>query len=52
MHWVKSGFEKYFLWKVKTGDVEPWFEKMGLEVMFNLHLVEPCADCSGVPGKQ
>ena len=52
MHWVKSGFEKYFLWKVKIGDVEPWFEKMGLEAMFNLHLVEPCADCSGLPGKQ
>lgn len=52
MHWVKTSFEKYFLWKVKFGDVEPWFEKMGLEAMFNLHLVEPCADCSGVPGKQ
>ncbi len=52
MHWVKSGFEKYFLWKVKSGEIEPWFEKQGLKTMFDLELVEPCSECQGAPGSR
>ncbi len=52
MHLLKSGFEKYFLWKVKRGDMSPAFEEKALEVFLHLRLIEPCSDCNGSPGSR
>lgn len=50
MHWFKSAFEKYFMWKVKSGDVAPFFEESMLKFMFGVHPIHLCRDCSGSPG--
>jgi len=50
MHYIKSAFEKYFMWKVKHGDVAPWFEEKGLEFLLKVHPIHLCFDCSGSPG--
>ncbi|MDW8434212.1 MAG: FAD-dependent oxidoreductase [Aquificaceae bacterium] len=50
MHYIKSIFEKYFMWKVKLGNVSPWFEEKGLELLLGVRAVQLCADCSGSPG--
>ncbi|MCS7171079.1 MAG: FAD-dependent oxidoreductase [Aquificaceae bacterium] len=50
MHYIKSAFEKYFLWKVKHGDMTPWFEEKGLELLLKVHPISLCSDCSGTPG--
>ncbi len=52
VHLLKSGFEKYFLWKIRRGNVSPWFEEKLLEVLLKLKPVEPCSDCSGPPGSR
>ncbi|WP_448587269.1 NAD(P)/FAD-dependent oxidoreductase [Thermocrinis sp.] len=50
-HLIKSAFERYFMWKVKNGNIAPWFEEEGLKLMFGTRGVVLCADCSGSPGK-
>ncbi|MFP4386353.1 MAG: NAD(P)/FAD-dependent oxidoreductase [Alphaproteobacteria bacterium] len=32
-HWLKIVFEWYFLWKVKTGSISPFYEKYALRLM-------------------
>jgi len=49
-HWFKAAFEKYFLWKVKNGNVAPAFEEKSLEIFFKVHPIELCKDCEGAPG--
>lgn len=44
-HYAKSVFEKYFLWKVRTGNISPWFEEVGLKVVFNVHPIHTCKSC-------
>ncbi|MDW8293763.1 MAG: FAD-dependent oxidoreductase [Aquificaceae bacterium] len=50
MHYIKSAFERYFMWKVKRGDMAPWFEEKGLELLLKVHPIHLCSDCSGSPG--
>jgi sulfide:quinone oxidoreductase len=38
--WMKAGFEKYFLTKMRFGWTIPWFEKIGFRAI-GLPLVEP-----------
>ena len=38
--WIKAGFEKYFLTKMRFGWTIPWFEKLGFRAI-GLPLVEP-----------
>ncbi len=49
-HLAKSAFEKYFMWKVRHGDVAPAFEEKSLEIFFKVHPIKLCADCTGAPG--
>ncbi len=49
-HLAKSAFERYFLWKVKHGDVAPTLEEKALEIFLKVHPIKLCADCSGSPG--
>ena len=49
-HYIKSAFEKYFMWKVKSGNIAPFFEEEGLKLFFGTKGVILCADCSGAPG--
>ena len=52
VHYLKTAFEKYFLWKVKRGDIAPWFEEKALELLLKLKPVELCSDCNGSPGSR
>jgi sulfide:quinone oxidoreductase len=36
--WAKIAFEEYFMLKMRYGVGMPWFEKLGLRLMFNLQL--------------
>lgn len=45
--WVKAAFENYFMLKMKWGVGVPWFEKLGLRILFGLSLVEPLTDWTG-----
>jgi sulfide:quinone oxidoreductase len=49
-HYIKSAFEKYFMWKIKSGNIAPFFEEEGLKLFFGVKGVVPCSDCSGAPG--
>ena len=49
-HYIKSAFERYFMWKVRSGNIAPFFEEEGLKLFFGAKGVVPCADCSGAPG--
>ncbi len=49
-HYIKSAFERYFMWKVKNGNMAPWFEEKGLELLLKVHPLHLCANCSGSPG--
>ncbi|MFW6296469.1 MAG: sulfide:quinone reductase, partial [Halothece sp.] len=40
VNWVKAAFEKYFLFKMKWGLGLPWFEKLGLRLLFGLSLLK------------
>ncbi len=51
-HWFKSAFEKYFLWKVRKGNIAPAFEEKSLEIFFRSHPIELCKDCEGSPGSR
>ncbi|MFN3361360.1 MAG: NAD(P)/FAD-dependent oxidoreductase [Pseudanabaenaceae cyanobacterium] len=41
VNWVKAAFERYFLLKMRLGLGLPWFEKLGLQVLFGLSLSRP-----------
>ena len=45
--WIKVGFEKFFLTKMRLGMAVPWFERWGLRVL-GLSLVEPISDSSSI----
>ncbi|SHK45835.1 NAD(P)/FAD-dependent oxidoreductase [Thermocrinis minervae] len=49
-HYAKSAFEKYFLWKIKAGNIAPVFEEKALHLVFGTQGIRLCADCSGAPG--
>ena len=51
-HWFKSAFEKYFLWKVKRGNVAPSFEEKFLKSFLKVEPIEICKDCQGTPGSR
>jgi len=40
VNWVKAAFEKYFLFKMKLGLGLPWFELLGLRLLFGLSLLK------------
>lgn len=40
VNWVKAAFEEYFLLKMRTGLGMPWFEKLGLRVLFGLSMLQ------------
>ncbi|MBD3560638.1 sulfide:quinone reductase, partial [Planktothrix sp. FACHB-1355] len=42
VNWVKAAFEKYFLLKMKLGWGLPWFEILGLRILFGLSLLKNC----------
>jgi len=42
VNWVKAAFEKYFLLKMKLGMGLPWFEILGLRLLFGLSLLKNC----------
>jgi sulfide:quinone oxidoreductase len=48
--YIKSAFERYFIWKIKSGNIVPFFEEEGLKLFFGTKGVILCADCSGAPG--
>jgi sulfide:quinone oxidoreductase len=39
--WVKTAFEEYFMTKMRWGLGMPWFEKLGLKILFGLSLLKP-----------
>ncbi len=51
-HWFKTAFEKYFLWKVRSGNMTPLFEEKAIEWIFRTHPIELCKDCEGAPGSR
>ncbi|MCG8366486.1 MAG: sulfide:quinone reductase, partial [Pseudanabaenales cyanobacterium] len=38
--WVKAAFEEYFMLKMRLGVGVPWFEQLGLRMLFGLSLVK------------
>ncbi len=38
VNWVKAAFERYFLLKMELGMGVPWFEQLGLHLLFGLSL--------------
>ena len=42
VNWAKAAFEKYFLIKMKLGWGLPWFEILGLRILFGLSLLKNC----------
>jgi sulfide:quinone oxidoreductase len=40
VNWVKAAFEEYFLLKMKGGVGMPWFEKLGLRMLFGLSILQ------------
>lgn len=38
--WVKMAFEEYFLQKLRWGIGVPWFERLGMRLLFGLSLVQ------------
>ncbi|MFN4220275.1 MAG: NAD(P)/FAD-dependent oxidoreductase [bacterium] len=50
MHLFKIFFEKYYLWKIKFGDVSPFIEEKMLEILLEVKAIKPCENCEGLPG--
>jgi sulfide:quinone oxidoreductase len=40
VNWVKAAFEEYFLLKMRWGLGMPWFEKLGLRLLFGLSMLQ------------
>lgn len=38
--WGKAAFEKYFMLKMRYGAAVPWFERLGLKLLFGVDLVK------------
>lgn len=38
--WAKAAFEKYFMVKMETGTGVPWFERLGLKMLFGVSLLK------------
>lgn len=49
--WVKAAFEEYFMIKMRTGASVPWFELLGLRLLFGLDLVRPTREVDNQPLK-
>ena len=41
VNWLKLAFEEYFMLKMRMGLGVPWFENLGLRLLFGLSLVKP-----------
>ncbi|PSN12068.1 sulfide:quinone reductase [filamentous cyanobacterium CCT1] len=41
--WGKALFEQYFMTKMRLGAAVPWYERLGLRMMFGVELVKPIA---------
>ncbi|WP_008317933.1 NAD(P)/FAD-dependent oxidoreductase [Leptolyngbya sp. PCC 6406] len=41
--WGKALFEQYFMTKMRLGAAVPWYERLGLRMMFGVDLVKPIA---------
>ncbi len=41
VNWVKAAFEQYFMLKMQMGAGLPWFEALGLRLLFGLSLLKP-----------
>jgi len=41
--WAKAAFERYFMLKMRAGAAMPWFERLGLRLLFGVDLVRPQA---------
>lgn len=39
--WAKTAFERYFMVKMRAGSAMPWFERLGLRLLFGVDLVRP-----------
>ncbi len=40
VNWVKAAFEEYFMFKMRFGLGMPWFEKLGLRLLFGLSMLQ------------
>jgi sulfide:quinone oxidoreductase len=40
VNWVKAAFEEYFMFKMRWGLGMPWFEKLGLRLLFGLSMLQ------------
>ncbi|MEO1147131.1 MAG: FAD-dependent oxidoreductase [Cyanobacteria bacterium J06638_22] len=40
VNWAKAAFEKYFMVKMETGIGVPWFERLGLKMLFGVSLLK------------
>lgn len=40
VNWAKAAFEKYFMMKMETGTGVPWFERLGLKMLFGISLLK------------
>lgn len=49
--WVKAAFEEYFMYKMRFGAGMPWFEKLGLRVLFGLDIVKSVQKQGNEEGK-
>lgn len=38
--WAKAAFEEYFMVKMRTGTGLPWYERLGLRILFGLRLFQ------------
>ncbi len=44
VNWVKAAFEEYFLFKMRFGLGMPWFETLGLRILFGLSMFKSLAN--------
>ena len=51
VNWVKAAFEEYFLLKMRLGLGMPWFEKLGLRLLFGLSMLKSLT-ASGASNKK
>jgi sulfide:quinone oxidoreductase len=47
VNWVKAVFEEYFLLKMRWGLGMPWFEKLGLRILFGLSMLQSISHAEG-----
>lgn len=51
VNWVKAAFERYFMTKMRIGLGLPWFENLGLKLLFGLSLLKPIEGSSDPPNR-